>query len=103
MAGYSEASLHGRWVRSHEDDTEGEVVYRPASYAFPPSRGRTSIELRPDGSYVESSPGPVDVPEESTGRWSIEGNRLVLEAEGDRPGHAWEIAAASGDGLKLKA
>lgn len=102
MAGYSEASLHGRWVRSHEDDTDDEVVFRPASYAFPPSRGRTSIELRPDGTYVESSPGPVDVPEDSTGRWSLEGDRLVLEAEGDRPGHAWEIASANEDGLTLK-
>jgi hypothetical protein len=102
MAGYSEDSLHGRWVRSHEDDTEDEVVFRPASYDFPPSRGRTSIDLRPDGTYVESSPGPVDVPEEHSGRWSLEGDRLVLEAEGDRPGHAWEIAAAGHEGLTLK-
>jgi len=54
---------------------------------------RRAFELRPDGSYVESSPGPVDVPEESSGRWSLEGDRLVLGAEGDRPGHAWEITA----------
>jgi hypothetical protein len=102
VGAYSEASLHGRWVRSNEDDTEHEVVFRPASYAFPPSRGRTSIEFRPDGTYVESSPGPVDVPEGSTGRWSLEGNRLVLEAGGGRPGHAWEIADAGGDSLALK-
>lgn len=102
MAEYREASLYGRWVRSNEDDTEDEVVFRPASYPFPPSRGRTSIELRPDGTYVESSPGPVDVPEEHTGRWSLEGARLVLEAEGDRPGHAWEIAAAGDESLTLK-
>ena len=103
MAGYSEAALHGRWVRSNEDDTDDEVVFRPADYAFPPSRGRTSIELREDGSYVECAPGPVDVPEEWAGRWSLEGNRLVLEAEGDRPGHAWEIASADEECLTLKA
>ena len=103
MAGYSEASLHGRWVRSQEDDSGDELVFRPASYSFPPSRGRTSIELRPDGSYVECAPGPVDVPEEWTGRWSLEGKRLVLEADGDRPGHAWEIAAAGDERLTLKA
>lgn len=102
MAGYRETSLYGRWARSHEDDTEDEVVFRPASYPFPPSRGRTVIELQPDGRYVESSPGPADVPEESTGRWSLEGDRLVLEADGDRPGHAWEIAAAGNDRLTLK-
>jgi hypothetical protein len=102
VTGYSEESLHGRWVRSHEDDTEGELVFRPASYDFPPARGRTSIDLRPDGSYVESAPGPVDVPEEHTGRWSLEGNRLILEAEGDRPNQAWEIAAAGDESLALK-
>jgi hypothetical protein len=102
VAEFSEASLHGRWVRSNEDDTDDELVYRRAGYAFPPSRGRTSIELRPDGSYVESSPGPVDVPEDHAGRWTLEGDRLVLEAEGDRPGRAWEIAAAGEDGLALK-
>jgi hypothetical protein len=102
VAAYDEASLHGRWVRSQEDDTDGRLVYRPASYSFPPSRGRTSIDLRPDGTYAESGPGPVDVPDESTGRWSLEGDRLVLEADGDRPGHAWEIAAADSEALTLK-
>jgi hypothetical protein len=94
-----EAALHGRWVHSHEEDTDGEMVFRPATHSFPRSRGRTSVELRPDGTYVESSPGPVDVPEKSSGRWRLEGDRLVLEAEGDRPGHAWEIKAAEGDRL----
>ena len=102
MAEFSEASLRGRWVRSQEDDTDGEVVFRAASHPLPPSRGRTSIELRPDGTYVESAPGPVDVPEESTGRWTLEGDRLVLEAEGDRPGHAWDIAAVGDESLALK-
>jgi hypothetical protein len=89
-------------VRSHEDDTDDELVFRPASYDFPPARGRTSIELRPDGTYVESSPGPVDVPEEHAGRWSLEGDRLVLEAEGNRPSRTWEIAAAGDESLALK-
>jgi hypothetical protein len=78
------------------------MVFRPATYGFPPSRGRTSFELRPDGTYSEVSPGPVDVPEESGGWWSLEGDRLVLGAEGDRPGHAWEIAAADGSRLAVK-
>jgi hypothetical protein len=42
------------------------------------------------------------VPEDSTGRWSLEGDRLVLEADGDRPGHAWQIASANRDALRLK-
>ena len=78
------------------------MVFRPADREFPPSRGRASIEFRPDGSYLESSPGPVDAPEESSGRWSLEDNRLVLEAGGDRPGHAWELTGAEQDRLTIK-
>ena len=103
MAEPQREAVVGKWVHAHEEDGEGEMVFRPASHPLPPSRGRTSIELRPDGSYVECSPGPVDVPEEWTGRWSLEGKRLVLEADGDRPGHAWEIAAAGDERLTLKA
>ncbi|MFL5867263.1 MAG: lipocalin family protein [Thermoleophilaceae bacterium] len=78
------------------------MVFRPASHPFPPSRGRTSFELRGDGTYSERSPGPVDVPEESSGSWSLEGDSLVLGADGDRPGHAWEVAAIDDDRLVVK-
>src|ERR1041384_5695638 len=37
------------WVHSHEEDTDTEMVLRPAGYKFPPSRGRSSFELKPDG------------------------------------------------------
>ncbi len=102
MAGYRDALLRGRWVHSHEEDTADEMVFRPAGHDFPPSRGRTSFELRPDGSYVESSPGPVDLPEETTGSWSLDSDRLILGADGDRPGHAWEITGAEGDRLTVR-
>ena len=78
------------------------MVFRPASHPFPPSRGRTSFELRPDGTYLERSPGPVDVPEESQGSWSFEGDRLILGAEGERAGHAWEVKAADADRLIVR-
>jgi hypothetical protein len=89
-------------VHSHEEDTAEEMVLRHDTHPFPPSRGRMSIELRPDGSYIETSPGPVDVPEESRGSWALEGNRLILGAEGDLPGHAWEIVTAEPDRLAVR-
>jgi len=95
-------AIEGRWVHSHEEDTEQEMVFRPADRGLPPARGRTAFELRGDGTYVESEPGPVDVPVESVGRWSLQGDRLVLEGEGDRPGHVWRIAAAEGDRLAVR-
>jgi hypothetical protein len=102
VAGLRREAVVGRWIHSHEEDTDEEMVYRPASYPFPPSRGRTSFELRPDGSYVELSPGPVDVPVESQGTWSLEGGRLFLECEGERPGQAWEVASAESDRMTLR-
>jgi hypothetical protein len=97
VAGYRTEQLQGRWVHSHEEDTEDEMVFRADGYSFPRARGRASFELHADGTYVESSPGPVDVPQESTGAWSLEGDRLLLG--GDRE---WEITSAAGDRLTVR-
>jgi hypothetical protein len=102
MAPPDRDALVGSWSHSHEEDSDDEMVFRPATGEFPPSRGRASFEFRPDGSYVERSPGPVDAPEVSGGRWSLEGDRLVLEADGDRPGHAWELTGAGKDRLTVR-
>jgi hypothetical protein len=102
MAAFSTDSVSGSWVHSHEEDSGSQMVFRPASFAFPPSRGRMSFELRADGSYAERSPGPVDAPEDSSGHWSLDGERLVLEADGDKPGHAWQVEAAEKDRLTVK-
>ena len=88
MPDFDAAALNGPWVHSHEEDSDTELVFRPADYDFPRSRGRQSIELRADGSYAERRPGPVDVPEESTGSWKLDGDRLELEDE------VWEVTGA---------
>jgi hypothetical protein len=97
MAAIDRTRLEGRWVHSHEEDTAEELVFRPASYAFPRSRGRQSFELRADGSYAGSAPGPADKPEPSEGSWSLEGgNRLAL------PDRTLEITAAEAGVLKVR-
>ena len=71
--------LRGRWVHSHEEDTDDEIVYRSSGYDFPRSRGREALELNPDGSYGGVVPGPVDKPEPSgEGEWAVDGHKLVL-------------------------
>jgi hypothetical protein len=92
-------ALQGRWVHSHEEDTPDEMVFRSADsgYAFPRSRGRRAFELRPDGTYAGSTPGPADKPEPSSGRWALEdGNRLAL------PDQVLEITEAEGGVLKVR-
>lgn len=101
MAAFDENALQGHWIHAHEEDTEGEMVFRPASRPLPPSRGRMRLELRQGGAYVERSPGPVDVPEETTGTWSLEGGRLMLQAQ-DGTAQAWGVAKAEADRLVLE-
>ena len=102
MAGYEQDLVRGRWVHSHEEDTDDEMVFRPADRPFPPARGRSAFEFHPDGTYAETSPGPVDVPETSTGSWSLEGDQLVLTSEGDAPDQTLEITGAEADRLTIR-
>jgi hypothetical protein len=71
--------LHRRWVHAHEEDTQEEMVFRPAEYELPRSRGRMAIELRPDGTFREEGLGAADVPEQASGSWELEDEeRIVL-------------------------
>ena len=70
--------MSGRWVHAHEEDTEAEMVFRPAGTDLPPARGRLAFELRPDGTFAESGLGPTDVPEQGSGSWALEGDTIRL-------------------------
>jgi hypothetical protein len=85
MTGIAPEALHGKWLRAPEEDTETELVYRPASHPLPRSRGREGLELRPDGTAVQVRPGPTDIAAHRQGRWRLSGNALHLELEGERP------------------
>ena len=94
--------LDRRWVHSHEEDTEHEMVFRPADREFPPARGRMKFELRPDGTFLEERPGPTDVPEEQAGKWQLEdGTKLVLEG-GPEGRRVFEIESAEPDRLVVR-
>jgi hypothetical protein len=101
MAAFGESELHGHWIHAHEEDTDGEMVFRGASHPLPPSRGRMRLELRPDGAFVEHSPGPVDVPVKTSGSWSLQGGRLVLRAD-EGTSRSWDVARAEADRLVLR-
>lgn len=88
-------------MHAHEEDTESELVYRPASYSLPPSRGRSALDLRADGTYVESSPGPTDRPEQAAGTWVLEDDRLTLRPA-DGHTRMLRIASAEPDRLVVK-
>jgi hypothetical protein len=97
--GDTERILRRRWVHSHEEDTEGEMVFRPAAYEFPPSRGRRSFELKPDGTLAEGRIGPTDRPVEAQGTWELRDDRLVLRRDPSETPRLMRIASVDDDRL----
>jgi hypothetical protein len=97
-------SLHQQWVHSHEEDTETGMVFRPASFAFPPSRGRTAFTLKPDGSLVEIGIGPTDRRLESQGIWKLEDDNSLLfyEKAGTKPKRSMKIVSLDKERLVVK-
>jgi hypothetical protein len=70
-------SLAKTWVHSHEEDTPDKMVFRPVSYAMPPSRGRKSFQLAPDGQLQSFGPGPDDRTSSSPGTWSLDKSNVL--------------------------
>ncbi|HET9248534.1 MAG TPA: hypothetical protein VFP13_01150 [Actinomycetota bacterium] len=95
------AALERRWIHSHEEDTAGEMVFRPDDYDFPASRGRLGFELRHDGGYLETAIGPTDRPEEVTGTWTLAGDDtlVVTRASPNEPERALRILSATPERL----
>jgi hypothetical protein len=94
--------LRRRWVHSHEEDTDEEMVFRPAAYEFPPSRGRRSFELMPDGTLVEGRIGPTDRPVETRGTWELRDDRLVLRRDPSETPRVMRIASVDDDRLVVE-
>jgi hypothetical protein len=95
------AVLEKHWVHSHEEDTESELVFRPASYAFPRCRGRSALDLRSDGSYSESVPGPPALPETADGNRELDDGRLRLK-QADGSTRVLELVSATSDRLVVR-
>ncbi len=60
------------------------MVFRPADYEFPPSRGRVTYDLSAHGELSGAAPGPTDRPTDTAGTWELQGDgrTLVLRIEG---------------------
>jgi tRNA(Phe) wybutosine-synthesizing methylase Tyw3 len=94
-------SLVGSWSHSHEEDDEGAQVFRPADYDFPPSRGRETFTLHPDGTAVTGMPGPDDRGILTDGcTWQLQANILHVRCPGWAV--AYEVVNAAPQRLKLR-
>lgn len=94
------------WLHSYEED-EGEVlVYRPNSYDFPPSRGRTGFELEKGGVLKQYDIAPTDGLEEHIGEWEkVDKDKVQVKIKGNgQPSQNYiiEIVSLKDNILKLK-
>ena len=103
-AGPPPPALCGRWIHSHEEDEGDTQVFRPEGHPLPPSRGRRCLDLRRDGSLLESRPGADDRPTAARGRWTLTGDRLKLfrDASAQRPDRELEIVSLAADRLVVR-
>src|SRR5436190_5513794 len=101
MAEFEPRLLYRRWVHAHEEDTDREMVFRPAEVELPPSRGRAAFELRPDGTFAESGIGPTDRPEPASGTWELVGGEKIVLGAGARGGVPRELRISALDEDRL--
>lgn len=96
--------LQQHWIHSHEEDTETEMVFRPAGYSFPRSRGRRSFELRAGGELIEGGPGPADRREKSEGAWQLteDGTLAFFRKAESAPHRVLTIASVARDRLVVR-
>lgn len=94
-----------KWMHSHEEDTAGEMVFRPAAFAFPPSRNRMGYAFHADQSVAAVSPGAADVPDERKERWALteDGKQLQFFRPGEKqPYQTWGIRQMKDDKLVVQ-
>ena len=95
--------LQKRWLHSHEEDSDTEMVFRPASFKFPPSRGRAGFDLKPNQSYIDIGIAPADGPLESVGTWKLQDNQLQLfKRSSSTPARTLQIVSADKNRLVVK-
>lgn len=98
-------SLQQAWIHSHEEDSPGQTVYRPAGYSFPASRGRTGFDLLPGQQMRNTGIAASDGPVQDEGYWQLkqEGDSNVLKLSlPEQPTKLLHIISATSDRLVVK-
>ena len=96
--------LERSWLRAHEEDQSDVRVYRPNTYAFPPSRGRTGFSFERNGLFTQFDIAPTDGLEGRKGTWTAENDhtlRISLDDKKD-PDYRLEIVSMENDVLKVR-
>jgi hypothetical protein len=99
-----QSSIQGSWTHSFEEDQGDVLVYRPTNtFAFPPARGRDTLEFGEGGELTERMPGPDDRPRDTPGHWTALGmNRFRLGGTAGAPGRVIEVVEHTPNILKIR-
>ncbi|WP_299825258.1 hypothetical protein [uncultured Pontibacter sp.] len=102
-----ESELIGKtWLHSYEEDEGDITVYRPNTFDFPPSRGRTGFALEKEGVLKQYDIAPTDGLEEHLGKWTREDkDKIRVQFEGNEQqeqGYLIEVVSLKNDVLKIK-
>jgi hypothetical protein len=97
-------AIFGRWVHSREEDTEKIMVFRPATFKFPRSRGRNGFEIREDGVFLLHTIAETDGLRTLAGRWKLTGPGTILALfDDDRiRSYSMKLISCSDDILKIE-
>ena len=94
-------ALHGTWLHSREEDQGDTLVYRPNTYKFPPTRGRTGFAIGPNGRFTQYDIAPTDGLQGRPGIWTLRPeNHLHIQLSGAEPS-AYELVILKLEGKKL--
>ncbi len=98
--------LQKTWLHSYEEDAGDTIAFRPNTYDFPPSRGRTGFMLEKGGTIRQYEIAPTDGLQEILGQWEFNGNQAILvklqEEEDTLQQYRLEIVSLKDELLKVK-
>ena len=92
------------WLHSFEEDAGDTIVFRPNTFEFPPSRGRTGFTLESGGVIKRYEIAPTDGLEEHIGEWEqVDKHRVKIKMKPESsPPQSYEVEIVSLDENVLK-
>lgn len=98
--------LNKTWLHSYEEDQSDILTFRPNTYDFPPSRGRTGFSLEEGGIIKQYNIAPTDGLEERIGYWEYtNGKQVIVTMKGNgRPEERFliDVLSLEDEVLKLR-
>jgi hypothetical protein len=94
------------WLHAFEEDNDDVMVYRPNTYDFAPSRGRTGFMLEKGGVLKQYDIAPTDGLQEHVGLWKkVDEDKILVEIKAEEKNsqkYMIEVVSIKEDVLKLK-